>query len=219
MHAEEITMFRAIIIWADALFVGGDGDDGVNYAYRLQERRLLAKSMVSKCINLSNIPPSQLLGFVSECNLVDEKEILDAITSLALRVEIEGCPVSKLRGDNRAAAASPKAAHQPNALPLLNTTQSTEGISLLDNDDLVLDGGVSDFVDQGSLPPPPPPPPLTSIPPTPPQPKADTKKSKKGGKIPKIPWMKMSIGQRIGFYFADKMDTLCVQPHKEGFEV
>lgn len=222
MHAEEITMFRAIIIWADALFVGGDGDGGVNYAYRLQERRLLAKSMVSKCINLSNIPPSQLLGFVSECNLVEEKDIMDAITSLALRVEIEGYPVSKLRGDNRTAAASPKAVHQPDALPLLNTTQSTEGMSLLDNDDLMLEGGASDFAYQGSLPPPPPPPPppLTSIPPTPPQPKADPKKSKKGGKIgPKIPWMKMSFGQRIGFYFADKVDTMCVQPHKEGFEV
>ena len=215
MHAEEITMFRAIIIWADALYVGGDGDDGVNYAYRLQERRLLAKSMVSKCINLSNIPPSQLLGFVSECNLVEEKEIMDAITSLALRVEIEGYPVSKLRGDSRTAAAS-------DTLPLLNTTQDTEGISLLDSDDLMLEGGASDFAYQGSLPPPPPPPPppIASIPTPPPQPKADPKKNKKGGKIgSKIPWMKMSIGQRIGFYFADKVDTMCVQPHKEGFEV
>jgi hypothetical protein len=99
MNAGEITMFRAIELWANSPEGGG-----ADFFLNSQERRHYAKQMVSKCIVLSNIAPSDLLGTVSESNLVESAAISNALVNVALRVEREGFAVSKRRGQSRADA-------------------------------------------------------------------------------------------------------------------
>jgi len=208
MNAEEITMFRAAVIWADAPFLG----DGVNYAYRLQERRHVAKQMISRCINLSNIAPSQLLGFVSECDLVDGEEVSQAIVNLALRVELEGFPVSKHRSDApppiTMMPAHPSKSHSTghhdtdNSL-LMDMTDMTDEMSLVDDEAQSFAGSTSSPQrSRGKKP---------AV--------VSPKASEKSLKPPGRPKSKKTVGQAIGFYLADKVDTMCVHPYKHGADM
>ena len=102
MCTEEINMFRAVALWADARNyadgVNNDSlDDSFNSATYLKERRALAKQITARCIDLSKIAPSELLGFVSDSGLVDTMSVSNALIQLALRIEKEGAVVSKPR--------------------------------------------------------------------------------------------------------------------------
>lgn len=99
MCTEEINMFRAVALWCN--YVNGANnvslDDSVDSAAHVQERRTLAKQITARCIDLSKIAPSELLGFVSDSGLIDAMSVSNALIQLALRVEKEGVVVSKRR--------------------------------------------------------------------------------------------------------------------------
>lgn len=101
MCTEEINLFRAVLLWVDA---SSHVDDKVQKKMdawatllSMQDRRAEAKMIVEKCIDLSKIAPSDLMGVVSDSGLVDEVNVTNAMIQLALRVEKEGVEVSKRR--------------------------------------------------------------------------------------------------------------------------
>ena len=98
---EEINLFKAVMLWADASSVVDDKLQSKMDAWATQlltqDRRTEAKTIVAKCIDLSKIAPSDLMGVVSDSGLVDEVDVSNALIQLALRIEKEGVEVSKRR--------------------------------------------------------------------------------------------------------------------------
>jgi hypothetical protein len=123
MCTEEINMFRAVAFWADArTSIEGVSnvclDDTFDSAAHVQPRRLLAKQITARCIDLSKIAPSELLGIVTDSGLVDAMSVSNALIQLALRIEKEGVLVSKRRAQGMGQEVSPppfkssKSAHE-----------------------------------------------------------------------------------------------------------
>jgi hypothetical protein len=102
---EEINLFRAIVIWAEAPCKQQQRPKSMDaWAAQIMNhnQREAAKPVVAECIDLSKIAPSDLLGIVTESGLVDEIDVSNALIQIALRVEAEGVHLSKRRsGDVR----------------------------------------------------------------------------------------------------------------------
>jgi hypothetical protein len=113
---EEINLFRAIVIWAEAPRKQPQRPKSMDaWAAQIMnhDQREAAKPVVEECIDLSKIAPSDLLGTVTESGLVDEIDVSNALIQIALRVEAEGVHLSKRRSDDgrvvpRPASPSPR---------------------------------------------------------------------------------------------------------------
>ena len=112
---EEIILFRAVILWADASSIVDDklqrNVDTWATQLMLQDRREEAKKIVAKCIDLSKTAPSELMGVVSDSGLVDEVDVSNALIQLALRIEKEGVEVSKRRDGGKPKERPPPPPH------------------------------------------------------------------------------------------------------------
>jgi hypothetical protein len=113
---EEINLFRAIVIWAEAPCKQQQGPKIMDaWAAQIMNhnQREAAKAVVAECIDLSKIAPSDLLGIVTESGLVDEIDVSNALIQIVLRIEAEGVHLSKRRSDDlrvvpRPASPSPR---------------------------------------------------------------------------------------------------------------
>jgi hypothetical protein len=79
----------------------------------MQDRCAEAKKIIAKCLDLSKIAPSDLMGVVSDSGLVDEVDVSNALIQLALRVENEGVEVSKRRAGTKKALPPPQPTPPP----------------------------------------------------------------------------------------------------------
>jgi hypothetical protein len=220
MCTEEINMFRAVALWADARTSIEEvsdfcHDDPFDSAAHLQERRLLAKQIMVRCIDLSKIAPSELLGIATDSGLVDSLSVSNALIQLALRIEKEGVVVSKRRAQGMAQEVSP---------PQFTSSKSArEKAKTEEEDNSVIDES-DDYTEASShktapvnnkkrsslkLPP------------------AVTPQETQKPRVARTPSYiaqedaqdssprrrRMSIREAMGHFLADQVDTLCLHPH------
>lgn len=91
---EEINLFRAMMQWVNIPNMH-KGKDSWTAQILLQRHRKAAKKLIAKCIDLSKIAPSDLMGTVRESGLVNEADISNALIQVALHDEKECVSVSK----------------------------------------------------------------------------------------------------------------------------
>jgi hypothetical protein len=213
MCTEEINMFRAVALWADAhTSIEGVSNFCLDDTFDSKVRRLLAQQITARCIDLSKIAPSELLGIVTDSGLVNATSVSNALMQLALRIEKEGVVVSKRRAQGKGQEVS--------LLPLKSSKSAREKAKTQDEDNSVVDESddcteaSSDVNDKkrSSRKFPPAVTPQRSQKPrvaiTPPS------RVVQGDEQDSSPRRRpRSIREAMGHFLADKVDTMCLHPY------
>jgi hypothetical protein len=220
MCTEEINMFRAVALWADARNYVDEVnnvslDDSFDSAAHLQERRTLAKEITARCIDLSKIAPSELLGFVSDSGLVDAMSVSNAFIQLVLRIEKEGVVVSKCRA-LMGQVPPPSRKRSPKSARGRSTTKDEE------EENSIADGP-DDCAEESSYDTAPinnkrrikKPPPMVTPQKTqkPRVASAPTNMMHGDGQETSPQSRRMTIREVMGHFLAEKVDTMCLHPY------